>query len=433
VNCSSLGNRKWSAYSNRSCLSQVVCNESPGCPCLFVYDGERFMGENTILAPVELARDRSSDVSDVLLLKQLVPLIDDVYKLQISEFEEEHSFLDQVELLAVDHEFGSKVAVTRDGGMFVYDPAKFREPISCHDERGIAQDSLLQLDPEDRVFMSGQGSLVLDFGPVSQDSTNEILLLPCCGDDGSSKTISKVVAGEYIPQIGLLVETQKEGVWQVIDSIPPRLAQEEASIDLSDYTSTDQELKIKLSWDERGYSFSEFRCFEAKLFDQPQPLTLINASHSSLGNVIQELTFDDNDYVELLPGENIDLSFSYLPPEPSEVRDFVFKCNGHYITENLAKVASPSFEELQQNYPNPFNPQTQIEFSLTEASKVSLVIYNLLGQKVITLVDEMLPKGKHKVHWNGEDESRNKAASGIYFYRLQTGEYNEVRKMIMLK
>ena len=436
VNCGSLGNRKWSAYSNQDCLEGVICNEpSYGCPYLFIYDGEKFMGENTVLASVEMAQDRESDVDDYYLLKQSVLPIDSMYKLQIGEFEEEHSFFDQVELLAVDHDFGSRVAVTGDGKIFVYNPANSQEPISCYDENGVNQDSLLQLDPEDRAFLNGAGSLVLDFGPVPQDSTTQILLLPCCGGgDGYSKTIAKVAAGEYIPQIGLLVEAEKEGVWQVVDSIPPRLALEEVFIDLSNYGSPNEELKIKLSWDERGYSFSKFRCFEAKQFDQPKSLTLINASHSSLGNVSQKLAFDDNDYVELLPGEDIDLDFSYLTPEPGKTRDFVFECNGYYITDNLAKAATPpSSEELQQNYPNPFNPQTQIEFSLAEASKVSLVIYNLLGQKVVTLVDEMLPEGKHKIHWNGMDESGDRMASGIYFYRLQAGEYNEVQKMVMLK
>ena len=85
------------------------------------------------------------------------------------------------------------------------------------------------------------------------------------------------------------------------------------------------------------------------------------------------------------------------------------------------------------NCPNPFNPQTQIEFSLAEASQVSLVIYNLLGQRVLTLLDETLPAGKHVTFWNDEDESGQKVASGIYFYRLQTSEFNEVRKMVWMK
>lgn len=438
VNCGGGYVRKWSNYSNSSCLSTIICNEPPnGCPYLFVYneEDEKFLGENTILAPVEMAKDRTLDVDDYCLLKQSVTPIDNMYKLKIGEFEQEHSFFDQVELWAIDHEFGSKVAVTRDGKLFVYNPTNFLEPISCYDEKGANQDSLLQLDPEDRALLAGSGSLVLDFGQAPQDSTPQILLLPCCGNgNGNSKVFAKVVDGQVTPQVGLLVEVEKDGFWQEIDSIPPRLAQGEFCIDLSNVTKTNQELKIKLSWDERGYSFSKLSCFQAKQLDQPKPLGLISASHSKLGDVAQKLTFDDNDYVELLPGEEIDLSFSHLSIEPGKVRDFVFKSNGYYITDNLAKATTtPSSQELQQNYPNPFNPQTQIEFSLAKPSKVSLVIYNLLGQTVITLLDKTLPPGKHVINWNGGDESGQKVASGIYFYRLQAGEYNEIRKMVIVK
>ena len=73
------------------------------------------MGENTILAPVEIAQDRRSDVDDYYLIKQSMTPVDNVYKLRIAEFEQEHSFFDQVELLAVDHDFGLKAAVTGDG------------------------------------------------------------------------------------------------------------------------------------------------------------------------------------------------------------------------------------------------------------------------------------------------------------------------------
>lgn len=107
--------------------------------------------------------------------------------------------------------------------------------------------------------------------------------------------------------------------------------------------------------------------------------------------------------------------------------------DGKEFKANIMSDMTPSTYALSQNHPNPFNPQTQIEFSLAEVSRVSLVIYNLLGQKVITLLDKTLPPGKYVINWNGEDESRQKVASGIYFYRLQAGKYNEARRMTLLK
>ena len=86
-----------------------------------------------------------------------------------------------------------------------------------------------------------------------------------------------------------------------------------------------------------------------------------------------------------------------------------------------------------QNYPNPFNPSTTINYSIPKAKDVTLEIYTLLGQKVVTLVDESQVAGKHTVQWNGHNRSGRQVSSGIYFYKLVSGEYSSVKKMILLR
>ena len=102
------------------------------------------------------------------------------------------------------------------------------------------------------------------------------------------------------------------------------------------------------------------------------------------------------------------------------------------ITVNQLTVEDPSFLPdliyLAQNYPNPFNPSTVIEFTLPEKAEVSLVVYDLLGNKVATLKEEPLDAGHHTVSWNGANSS-----AGIYVYRLQVGGVTETKKMILLK
>jgi len=88
---------------------------------------------------------------------------------------------------------------------------------------------------------------------------------------------------------------------------------------------------------------------------------------------------------------------------------------------------------LHQNYPNPFNPTTTINYSLKENSKVSINIYNIKGQKVKQLVSDQLPAGQHSVVWNGKDDNSKSVSSGIYFYNLKTGNFQKVRKMILMK
>jgi len=88
----------------------------------------------------------------------------------------------------------------------------------------------------------------------------------------------------------------------------------------------------------------------------------------------------------------------------------------------------PAEYALNQNYPNPFNPSTEISFSLPAAEKVSLRIFNVSGQEVATLVNGKLSAGIHKMKWNAEG-----MPSGVYFYRLVTGSFSEVKKMILLQ
>ena len=89
--------------------------------------------------------------------------------------------------------------------------------------------------------------------------------------------------------------------------------------------------------------------------------------------------------------------------------------------------------ELSQNYPNPFNPVTTISYSLPRRSEVSIDIFNILGQKIITLVNETKPAGDYQINWSGNDSNGQKVSTGIYFYRFQAGNYVETKKMILLK
>lgn len=100
--------------------------------------------------------------------------------------------------------------------------------------------------------------------------------------------------------------------------------------------------------------------------------------------------------------------------------------------DRLASVMPNSYS-LAQNYPNPFNPSTVISYSLPAPSHVNLSIYNILGQKVVTLIDSHQSAGHHSISWNGRNESSKPVSSGVYFYRVEAGSFTQSRKMILLK
>jgi arabinoxylan arabinofuranohydrolase len=103
--------------------------------------------------------------------------------------------------------------------------------------------------------------------------------------------------------------------------------------------------------------------------------------------------------------------------------------------ENLCEPTSifnlndiPQGYSLEQNFPNPFNPSTKIKYSLPKPEKVKLDVYNIIGQKIETLLNKPIPAGYHEVEFNGQNLS-----SGIYLYRIQVGRWQDVKKMLLIK
>lgn len=102
-------------------------------------------------------------------------------------------------------------------------------------------------------------------------------------------------------------------------------------------------------------------------------------------------------------------------------------------TETKPSSQIPGEFSLSQNYPNPFNPTTIVEFDLAQPARASLTVYNILGRLVRVLVDEEKPAGSYTVYWDGNDKNGRPVSSGIYFYKLEAGDFSEVKKMVLIK
>jgi photosystem II stability/assembly factor-like uncharacterized protein len=131
----------------------------------------------------------------------------------------------------------------------------------------------------------------------------------------------------------------------------------------------------------------------------------------------------------------IDLSIDSLYLFTPNKKQYALKLYATQDAEFKPEII-PLTYRLAQNYPNPFNPSTTIKFGIPQSGagkQTILTIYNLLGQKVITLFDRRMAAGYHTVEWNGTNRQGNKVATGLYFYRLHSDKHMLVRKMILLK
>ncbi len=127
------------------------------------------------------------------------------------------------------------------------------------------------------------------------------------------------------------------------------------------------------------------------------------------------------------------LRFEINTDHQSEIGNWLFSLN--YIKVNIAGTVDvsdndyiPSSYSLSQNYPNPFNPTTNFKFSIPQAEFVNLTIYDAMGRVVETLHNGELTPGTYEANWNASNYP-----SGVYFYKLSSADFNQTKKMILLK
>jgi hypothetical protein len=141
-----------------------------------------------------------------------------------------------------------------------------------------------------------------------------------------------------------------------------------------------------------------------------------------------ELAFGRIEGLEYFPRSNLPVCFRVhdgtVEVPPTGVR---------WIEGSEEEDGRPAGFSISQNYPNPFNPVTEFKLSLPRASFVKMEIFNILGQKLKTLIDGDLGAGDYVVDWDGTDERGREVSSGIYFYRMTADGFSDVRKMVLLK
>jgi hypothetical protein len=156
------------------------------------------------------------------------------------------------------------------------------------------------------------------------------------------------------------------------------------------------------------------------------------AELEATGHMVEEIQNDDGSLIIKLSsndgGNEMMLIIKIDPADEASGAD------GSESDESVSKeVELPDGYALAQNYPNPFNPETRIDYSLAQSEHVTLEVYNINGQRVRTLIDEMMPAGQHSVMWDATTDGGSQVASGVYLYRLTAGEITDTKKMSFVK
>jgi len=128
-------------------------------------------------------------------------------------------------------------------------------------------------------------------------------------------------------------------------------------------------------------------------------------------------------------GVNRNIDFEIVNAHVDDIDGLAVSTN----VEELSMKALPTVYSLSNNYPNPFNPTTTIDYSIPKSGNVEIAVFNATGQKVRTLVNERQDAAFYKVVWDGKNDTGESVASGLYIYRLVSGNFHKMEKMSLVK
>ncbi len=288
-----------------------------GCPFVSVWNGSGYVLDNNLMGASEASN--GTDVEDYYRLEQtLVPRYEGRWfswcSLLISEFENEHSYLDHVKLLAVDHGSDVNVAVSPDGEILTYrDP---HAPVSCVDNHGNNLLSIIEAIDDNYYEGCPDDCLILDFGDLDVSEGAKLVLH---ADIEFKK--------EMCIHVQVLNATQD---WNDIIALRTRVRWATEIVDLSSHMpDANGELKVRLYF--TGIHKLDYVGLDVNPQDdfELHQAFLLSAVHSIDGNVRWRLLENDNIYAELVPGEQIELMF-ILPRNSEETRTFIIYTEGHY-------------------------------------------------------------------------------------------------------
>lgn len=369
-------------------------------------------------------------MTDYYRLLKLLKLKNGKYVLQIREYENEFSYLDNFKLIAVDHLANTKIDVATDGSILQYKtPGRLRRARFKGDDitqKLLAFDSL-------KVSVRTGDTLSLDLSDSTYSSKGMRATMTAEGGEGGGDGLPKV------DKIAAIVAPRS------VSSSPATFTFRQRSTLVFTPMSVSSRSDWKITWDANArLDYFNYGVMVQTPYTTRE-LALVSAVHSAMRNVRGELSEKDNIYTTLQPGQLIELQFAGLEEPPAgKKRTFILVSQGRYETLSDSVGTKPPPEQevnetvtefrLNANFPNPFNPVTTISFQTPVEGHAVVLIYNMLGQEVARLFDRDVNEGSYSVQWNAGN-----ASSGIYFcHYLITGTrekelYSEVKKVLLMR
>jgi hypothetical protein len=422
----------WERSNNIKILPKAIPPPS-GCPYVFVRNQDTlYEPDNNILHRSELPENQGIDIRDLCKLNTVPSILNNQISLQIAEMGHDVSYFDQFKLYAVDHPAGTKIAITENNEIVMFDSVTvlytdyadlngedITENVQFHEPpRG----PLTSGDTLDHIYVNYFEPHPVSNAAIIMEIEGDHIILPI-----PVKANDHLVIGT---ESGDFTESFSHRENSSITVIPVNSGEEYTvinTINVDWYRNFKIRYITVASLSNTGFTTTE--------------LSLAEATHSIYGDVLGFLINKDSVYLELDTTAIISLKFSNaaMKTNPTDIRDYIIETNGRYIQAGqdglfalplhiVNQKINPYNYKLYVNYPNPFNPKTTIKYDIARSGLVKINVYDILGRLVTTLVNENKTPGNYSVIFDGSN-----LASGIYIYKLETEGFTDVKKMVLIK
>jgi Secretion system C-terminal sorting domain len=275
----------------------------------------------------------------------------------------------------------------------------------CHDVHNTEKHNIrTEVEEEDSV-----GNPII----IATENDNNTLCLSCHATHGDFADISKEMVADYqnnITEIGNIVSLHTNHPYDPTGNGSSRCSK----------CHMPKTAKSAVNYDIHSHTFEPIAPEKTKIFEMPNTCASCHMQDGYPNFGIDFTNDNIGDWTEATDIALADTLMHWYGPGG------IWWVN--VVSVEVENSEIPETYALSQNYPNPFNPSTQINFSVPEPSMVKITVYDVTGREVEVLVREYLDAGNYKTNWNAENYS-----SGIYFYRMETNSFAQVKKMILMK
>ncbi len=429
--------------SNQEIINVYQYFHQNACPYIYVYNNDRgWVSDNNILIKSKFSENIGEEITDKYILRETPTISNGIIKIKLAELGNDSTIINNVKLYSIDHNIGTILGVDENNNLVLFDSINVKSTnlalITDTAQKTEEVTKLIQYDNNYSTCVSGD-SLYHLYTQYNKSDNHQLGIIINSEVDWNGSVGNICNFDNYSGELRLTSQSN-----YFSSNFTKRLETSNTIIPINENFGEDSFYDMNINW------YSSFKTQYVSLTNLnynedyiKYECMMLEAYNNKNVNVIDKIINQDslNSYIS----ENSDIEISFIPPilneENNSKRDYLLEINGNiipilnslknnniYKKNNINNKNKNEENKIFDNYPNPFNPVTKISYQILTPGLISIEIFDVVGRKIKTLVNEYKNYGNYIVEFDGQSLS-----SGVYFYVFKSGNVNIVKKMLFVK